>query len=155
MKASCCETCGIGFDARRASAKYCSAACRQKALRIRKGQPIAAPKEMKRNANKRHTCPHCGGGFWQPIYGRKRKFCSNSCRVSANKFLQTAIKQLLNRLLHRDYQMGQFYDAQKRGSGYFVEYVNRYGFRYSEVMRSFVERIEYNEFAHSDWNQHA
>lgn len=134
-----CETCGWGFEARRSSAKYCSAACRQKALRQRKGQPTKVTKELKREQDKRHTCPHCHGGFWQPIYGRKRKYCSNSCRVSANRFLQYAIINLMRKLRQRDYAMGNFIAAKNIGSDNFVRYVERLGFRYSYTLRTFVE----------------
>jgi predicted nucleic acid-binding Zn ribbon protein len=68
--------------------RTCSAACRQKLYRMRRGKAprksgvdraqAAAPKVTRKRV--RTTCPVCGERMVQPPTGRKRKTCSERCR---------------------------------------------------------------------------
>lgn len=66
--------------------RTCSARCRQKLYRMRKGQPDKPAHERRETAPamatwKPGSCPVCGEPIPQPKQGRKRKTCSQSCRM--------------------------------------------------------------------------
>ena len=68
--------------------RTCSAACRQKLYRMRKGKAprkrtagaVQAVAPEATRARVRTTCPVCGERLVQPPTGRKRKTCSERCR---------------------------------------------------------------------------
>jgi len=89
MEMKYCDVCNNGFFCRRKSAKFCSPACKQLDYRRRNGQTVLKSEQSRKTLetlSQRQKCPHCGAYFWTNTTGRKRKFCSNSCRVSANRF---------------------------------------------------------------------
>jgi predicted nucleic acid-binding Zn ribbon protein len=63
--------------------RTCSAACRQKLYRLRKGKAARKRKGKAATApakRPKKTCPVCGEPLVQPATGRKRKTCSERCR---------------------------------------------------------------------------
>jgi predicted nucleic acid-binding Zn ribbon protein len=92
-----CLVCRRRFGARRADAKYCSAACRQKAKRRRDDKlapwedargrvsdgGVQARIEGRRNTIHELTCIQCGRVFHTDGLGAGRLYCSNACRQAA------------------------------------------------------------------------
>jgi len=136
MVTKVCKTCWFEFESRRSSAKYCSAACRQKDFRYRNGQTSSAagvPKTM----DERKTCQHCGKGFWQKGKGRPAKWCSNGCRVSANATKKRAAFNLFQEKL--GYTYGGAYMAIGRGSLDAADAIAaNNGYHYSFVQRQYI-----------------
>lgn len=76
-----CE-CGVTFRAKRSTAKYCSAACRQAAYA---GRPGADPERV---------CRNCGEWI-----GHKRanaRYCDGDCKADHNNRLRTAAVEMLS-----------------------------------------------------------
>jgi len=151
MISKICGNCGTRFEARRSSAKWCGNACKSQNARNKVATRKAKAKAWKETKVDRASCQHCGKGYWQPVTGRKAKFCSNSCRQMANVAKKTAMDNLMTRLQHMDYHMQPFFEARKIGADYFDELVARIGFEYhiftrsyypSRNNRSFVETSE-------------
>lgn len=66
--------------------RTCSAACRQKLYRMRRGEREKKgrkPPKLVRFSIRRPgaTCPVCEGPMEQPAHGRKRKTCGQGCRM--------------------------------------------------------------------------
>lgn len=89
-----CNNCFGVYEARRASAKYCSAACNQQAYRKRHGQPDRRIFDAF-GIKERITCKHCHEAFYWSGKGRKPKFCRASCRVMNNRKLVWASAQFV------------------------------------------------------------
>lgn len=87
-----CKHCFGHFEARRSSAKYCSNSCRQTDYRIRHGQRTDKrfSDDLQLPKNERHHCKNCGKSFFSKGKGRTPLFCSNSCRVSSNRYKRAA-----------------------------------------------------------------
>lgn len=138
-----CSECRSGFMAQRDNAKFCSDKCKQLAYRKRNGQTSTnRVKDAGMGNAVRRTCPHCSSRFYLNRYGRTRKFCSDSCKVSANRIKIAATKQLLTRLLHADYHMKPFHEAAKKGTDAFEKLVASVGYEYSFVHRTYMNKYE-------------
>lgn len=89
-----CQVCGHDFEARRASARYCSPACKQKQYRVLHGQKMTKKEARTRvnvceSAEKR--CPNCNRRIPPKLgKGRVRKFCSNGCRAMYHRAKENA-----------------------------------------------------------------
>jgi len=129
-----CATCYNPFKARRRNALYCSPSCKQKAHRHRHGQNNKAFGEWADKTKPRHTCKHCGNGFWGSGKGRTPKFCSNSCRQSANIRKQHASFQFI-KMMNGSALEWASYDCwmylKQKGTGHIEEWANRIGWEYS------------------------
>jgi len=135
-----CKQCWFVFEARRSSAKFCSAACRQKNHRQEKGQPIA--KETKFTAEHRSHCEHCGDGFWQSGKGRKAKFCSNSCRQLANRAkISAAFRWYRKARKISDYEAFSFVESV--GTDAIDRLAEADGWHYSRVERMYIKTQAY------------
>lgn len=98
MQMKYCKVCDNGFFCRRQSAKFCSPACRQLDYRRRHGQTVVRSEVARKTVeglSSREKCPNCGAYFWTNTTGRKRIFCSDSCRVSANRSKRAAAYKAL------------------------------------------------------------
>lgn len=136
-----CETCWFEFEARTQKAKYCSAGCKQKAHRIRNGQSSTAAAQ-KQQKSERKICPHCGGGFWQKNQGRKARYCSGSCRSSANRMKKAAAFKLFQEKL--GYTYGGAYMAIGKGSLDAADAIAaQNGYHYSNVQRQYIRTQAY------------
>jgi len=135
-----CPVCECGFFYRRESAKFCSPACKQKAHRIAHGQTVARSEAARRTVEElssKALCPHCLKSFWQNTRGRKRVFCSNSCRVSAHRLKIAAAWRLvkwLNKV--NDYQALALVDSI--GTGGVDELALQHGCKYSYTTRTYT-----------------
>ena len=65
--------------------RYCSPTCKQRAYAKRKNPVTHAivTRETYPRGRLRRKCKNCGSGLEQPEIGRKRLFCSASCRQQA------------------------------------------------------------------------
>lgn len=141
-----CSNCGVEFEARRCSAKYCSPACRQQSYREAHGQVSRNKTSTPARREDRLTCPHCGKGYWQSLKGRKRSFCSDSCRVSANRRKVNATRNLIRKLSRRGANLDPYVDAANEGTAEFEKYVKRFGFVYDHKNGHYFEDARQSDF---------
>lgn len=149
MISKLCSNCGCEFEARRNTAKFCSPACRQQDYRIRNGQQfsnVSSTLVQQSARDLRLTCPHCGKGYWQGSTGRKRQYCSDSCRVSANRRKVNATRNLIRKLSKRGASMDKFIDAANVGTVEFENLVKRYGFVYDGKNGVYFEDHRQSDF---------
>lgn len=147
MISKVCSNCECLFEARRSSAKFCSPACRQQSYRERNGQQFRNKKTVETSTpEQRLTCPHCGKGYWQSISGRKRLFCSDSCRVSANRRKVNATRNLIRVLMRRGANTDPYIDAANNGTQAFEDYVKPYGWIYDKTSGKYFQDIRQNDF---------
>jgi len=140
-----CSQCFNVFEARRSNAKFCSPACKQKAHRIKHGQNNTAFGSWADATKTRYACKHCHNGFYGSGKGRTPKFCSNSCRVSANRFKHAASFKFVKKmngssLGWSDYEC--FVHVQDSGTAAIETWANKTGWEYSYATRSFWSRKE-------------
>lgn len=142
-----CSQCHNVFRARRASAKFCSPACKQKAHRVKRGQKdtrFAFIDEI--SIRERVVCKHCQRSFYPQSKGRKPKYCSNSCRQSANKFKQAAAYKFVKAingaaLGWSDYDCYMY--VLEQGTDAIEKWATSLGWEYSYTVRRFWQKSEH------------
>jgi hypothetical protein len=82
-----CNHCHRSFTAARATAKYCSDACRGKAYRARQQPQTRIQPAPKRAVS---ICQHCGNTFRANI-GKRQIYCSESCKTLAYRARRAAL----------------------------------------------------------------
>lgn len=130
-----CVWCGGGFEARRDSAKWCSARCRQAAYRYRQAAQggIEPVPHVRR-------CEHCQKLFRPQIRTGKARFCGAKCRALYAYYKSRAERRAIQRsLLMTDDQYEDFHDRTKRGVRWL--WLERLGFRYSPMTRQWEKAI--------------
>jgi len=86
-----CACCKRKFTPKRTDARYCSAACRQRAYRRRqraRRRGLSSPPAARVN-----LCQHCGAGFWATAPGQR--YCSPSCRQLAYRARRRQVEAAL------------------------------------------------------------
>lgn len=147
MNSKYCPQCECLFFYKRESAKFCSPACRQKALRIRQGQTVLTSEANRRTTDlsERKSCPYCNKGFWTNTKGRKRRFCSDSCRVSANRVKMTAAFRFVERVLQMP-QYDAFMLTAKEGTTGIDKLAESHGYEYSDTTREYYPSRNHRSF---------
>lgn len=139
MVTKVCKQCWFEFEARRSTAKFCSAACRQKNHRSNNTVSSTAA-AYHRTIDERLTCPHCGKGYWKSIKGRPAKYCSNSCRSSANRIKKAAAFRLFQEKL--GYTYGGAYMAIGKGDLSKADSIAAmHGYHYSLLQRQYIKTV--------------
>jgi len=135
-----CPVCECGFFCKRNSAKFCSPACKQKAHRIAHGQTVLRSEATRKTVaelSERKFCLHCQRAFWENTNGRKRQFCSDSCRVSANRFKHAAAWRFVRSIRAKgDYDAFTFVD--ENGTKAVDELALQYGCSYNYGTRQYT-----------------
>lgn len=108
---------------KRSTKKYCSAACRQAALRLRQKQKVTL------------RCAYCGEKMKYSGKGRVPKFCKDGHRVQYHRSLQAAVIRMMTRG-GRAFPVYQ-YDAYKaweavesKGLPYWQSLIEAYGYKF-------------------------
>lgn len=145
MRSKICSTCYNPYEAKRSNAKYCSDACKQKAHRIRGGQNNNAFGIWAERSRTRYACKHCHNGFWGSGKGRTPKFCSNSCRVSANRFKHAASFRFVKMMNGSSLGWSDFEcysHVQDLGTDAIEQWAVKVGWEYSYQSRCFWSKAE-------------
>lgn len=130
-----CLYCGATFEARRDSAKWCSARCRQAAYRYRQAaqdgiEPVPAIRR----------CEHCHKLFRPQIRTQKARFCNPRCRALYAHYKARGERVAIQRaMLMTDQQYADFRERTKRGVRWM--WLERLGFRYSSVTRQWEKSV--------------